>query len=651
MMRKFVLALLFFCCTTQVWSQDYTTVNTTNKKAKKWYDSSTREAFNGQPKDALNSINQALRLDPNFIDAHIQWANLQYDLGDYNQAEAGFMRVVGMDPNYSENAFYNLGLIGFKLKNYDKAGDYFQMYLDSDPKSTRRKQKAVKHLSRARVLAKATKNPVPFEPINLGPNINTPGDEYLPSLTADGQTLIYNVFRGNRINGDENFYTSKMVANEWQLGQPVNQVNTPYNEGAQSLSPNGRLLIFTACERKNGIGSCDLYYSEYTCDGWSKVKILPQPISTTAWESQPSISADGNTIYFSSNRKGTLGGKDLWMSQRMPNGKWQEPINLGDQINTSSDEKAPFIHPDGQTLYFLSEGHPGMGGTDLFVARKEANGVWGKPTNLGYPINSTSDEGPLIVSTDGQTAYFSSMNAFEGAQGKMDIYSFELYEAARPQPVTYTKAIVKDEETNAPLVAAIEIIDLASGQTLSKSTSDCEGEFLVTLPIGKNYMLNINKEGYLFHSENFALDNSSGISDPFELKIKLVPVPKDLTNSGETPKPNATPIVLKNVFFETGSSALLDISKVELNRLKTMLENYPNLRIQINGHTDNVGSDEANLNLSTDRAKAVHDFLVEKGINRERLKYKGFGETDPIATNTNEIGRQKNRRTEFVIIE
>lgn len=646
-----LLLLGWLLCLTQLLSaQTYTTVKTAHKKAVKLYEYSVQQAFNKQLKGALSDVEKALELEPNFIDAHLQWARIQYDLGNLEKAETGFLKVVALDANYSDNTLYNLGLINSKLKKYEQAVVYFQRYLDSDAKSTKMREKAKGHLKSNAFLAEAVKNPMPFEPVNLGANVNNQLDQYLPSLTADGNTLIYSVFKGSRVNGNEDFYVSKRVDGEWQLGKPVSGVNTPESEGAQSLSPDGRFLVFTACGRKGSAGKCDLYFTENICGEWTKVKMLPSPISTGAWESQPSISTDGKTLYFASDRKGSRGGKDLWSSTRNEDGTWSEPQNLGAKINSKGHEKAPFIHADGQTLYFLSMGHVGMGEEDVFIARKQPDGTWGEPKNLGYPINTKSSEGPIIVSVDGKTAYFSTNREYEGSQGKMDIYSFEMPKSLRPQPVTYVKAKVKDDDTRKALSASVEIIDLETGNVLSKSKSDCEGEFVITLPIGKNYMLNVSKEGYLFHSENFALTEKKDFAEPFLLKIDLVPIPEDLTNTGETAKPKSKPIVLNNVFFETGSAALQDVSKIELNRLKNLLEANASLKIQINGHTDNVGDQAANLELSTNRAKAVYDYLIENGIAASRLSFKGFGETESIATNTTAEGRQKNRRTEFVIL-
>lgn len=647
-MRRILLFGLLLCLTQILSAQTYTTKKTANKKAVKLYEQAMQQSFNKQLKGALSDVNRALEIEPNFIDAHLQWARIQYDLGNLEQAEIGFLKVVALDENYSDNTLYNLGLINAKLKKYDQAALYFQRYLESDAKSAKMREKANKHLANNKFLANASKNVAPFEPVNLGSAINSSRHEYFPTLTADGKTMVFTGHVG--ANNNEDFFVSKLVNGKWQTRRPIPGVNTGADEGAQCLSPDGKFLIFTACNRRDGAGRCDLFFTENKCGKWTKMKILGDPISTGAYEGTPSISPDGKTLIFTSDRKGTVGKKDLWSATRKDDGSWTVPKNLGRKVNSTGNEEAPFLHADGQTLYFLSDGHPGMGDLDLFVARKEADGSWGEPVNLGLPINSTLRESPIFVDFDGKTAYSSTTMKMEGAQGDLDIFKFEIPKNLRPQIVNYVKAEVKDGDSRKAVSASVEIIDLATGKVLSKSKSDCEGEFVIPLPIGKNYMLNVSKDGYLFHSENFALTEKKESAEPFALKIDLVPIPEDLANTGETAKPKSKPIILNNVFFETGSADLQDVSKLELNRLKDLLEANISLKIQINGHTDNVGDQAANLELSTNRAKAVYDYLIENGISASRLSFKGYGESESIATNTTPEGRQKNRRTEFVIL-
>ena len=314
------------------------------------------------------------------------------------------------------------------------------------------------------------------------------------------------------------------------------------------------------------------------------------------------------------------------------------------------------MHPDGSTLYFTSEGHAGMGGKDLFLSRIDSTGNWGEPQNLGYPINTKDNEGTITVSLDGKTAYFGRGN---GNEKKYDLYQFALHEKARPLPVTYVRATVRDAVTKEIIQGAkLDFVDLGTQKSSNVSLTDENGAFLVCLPFGKNYALNVSKTGYAFSSENFNLTETATFDKPFTLEIWLQQVaiaankPTD-TEGGkiEPSKIEDKPIILKNVFFETGKADLKRESQTELNKLKLLLQENPTMRIEISGHTDNVGTDTDNQILSEKRAKAVRDFLVANGIAADRLTFRGFGKTKPIDSNDTEGGRAANRRTEFVILK
>jgi outer membrane protein OmpA-like peptidoglycan-associated protein len=340
-------------------------------------------------------------------------------------------------------------------------------------------------------------------------------------------------------------------------------------------------------------------------------------------------------LYFVSNRKGGYGGYDIWKSVLTDKG-WGEPQNLGPNINTAYNEQSPFIHADDSTLYFCSNGWPGMGGQDLFVSKLGKDGVWQKPVNLGYPINTNGDESGLTISANGSTAYFSSNNL--NGMGGFDIYTFEMPLNIRPHLVTYVKGIVSDIKTKQPLEAAVEIIDLQNNLPVYQDSSAVDrGDFLVTLTSGKNYGLNISKDGYLFYSENFSLEGHEP-SKPFNINVLLEPI--EVGNK----------VILKNIFFDSNKFEIKPDSKPELDKLVDFLTLNPSLHIEISGHTDNVGNDQANQTLSENRAKAVFAYLIANKIAPARLVYKGYGKTQPIAPNETEEDRSKNRRTEFKII-
>lgn len=624
-------------------AQTYTTVKTTKEKALNAYNEGKSEAGRSQYAIALGYFERAIKEDKQFIDAHLALADTHLDLGNYTGAKKSFENALALDTLYAPLAFFRLAQTEWELNEYDAAAQQLRNYLNSKSKNIKNKADARRLLASALFASAAVKNPVPFNPQSLGSAINTPDDEYFPTLTADGETLLF-TRNESGFMGDENFYRSKKVAGVWQKAEPLEGVNTSDNEGAESISPDGTWLVFTACNRSGdgSQGSCDLYWSQEKANGWTKPAPFSNTINSSAWDSQPSISADGKSIIFSSRRPGGKGKEDLWITRRNPNGKWTKPVNLGMPVNTGGVEQTPFFHPDGQTLYFCSDSLPGMGGQDLYMSRLQPDSSWSTPLNLGYPINTAKDEVAMTVSLDGKTAYFATNRP--GSQ-KIDIYTFELPEYARPKPVTYAKVEVRDWSNDNPLSARLDFIDLKTGLTYVSVSTRKDGTALACLPSGAEYALRVNKDHYFFHSENFNLTDTSSYRKPYLLKVALQPIP----DSAATPVKGA-PIILRNVFFATGSAELVPASAAELDYVVRMLKQLSWLRIQINGHTDQVGTDAANQTLSEARAKAVYNYLINKGIASERLRYKGFGESRPLSSAPDtEEGRSQNRRTEFEV--
>ncbi len=631
-------------CTSSLFSQKYNTAETTPAKARSAYDDARRFIQQGDAPRALRALEEALRIDSNFIEARLVWAETHFDNGHWEIAEAGFEAVMRLNPNFHPSIPFNLALSEWRQDKFVEAHSHIDEFLQAGIKNADLLYKAQRLSENCLFAAQAVKNPVPFLPQTVGSGVNSDSDEYLPSLTADGSTMIFT----RRDDYDENFYVSTLLSdNSWGKAEFLEGVNTSQNEGAQAISADGSWLVFTACNRRNdgSQGNCDLYWSQQKGGAWTKAVPFSSAINSSDWDAQPSISPDGQTLYFSSSRAGGRGGRDLWFTSRQSGGRWTTPENLGTEINSRGDEQTPFIHPDGQTLYFTSDGLPGMGENDLYFVRRQPDGSWGKPENLGYPVNTRNNEGTLTVSLDGKTAYFAAKST--GGKASIDIFSFELPAHARPQPVTYAKARVTDASTGNPLVARVDFTDLKTGQNFASARTKPDGSFLVCLPAGIDYALNVSKEKYLFHSENFNLLETASFEKPFLLEIALQPI----TSGDEAtahPSPSK-PVVLRNVFFETGSAALLPASTNELNRLVDMLQETPTLRIAVSGHTDNVGDDASNQTLSENRAKAVYDYLVQKGVSSERLRFNGAGETKPIDTNDTAEGRARNRRTEFVV--
>jgi len=490
-------------------------------------------------------------------------------------------------------------------------------------------------------------NPVPFEPRNMGPNINTEYNDYLPSITADEQKMLitslipFDVEPNSPFAKDkhEDFFVSYKMDSTWSprknLGKPINTIG---NEGAQTMTADGTMLFFTACERPDGFGSCDIYFSFKKGNKWSMPKNIGRPINSRYWESQPAVSADGRELYFISNRPNGYGKTDIWVSTLNQFGEWTAPQNLGNRINTPDEELSPFIHADNNTMYFVSKGWLGMGGADIFISRRDTGLIWKDPINIGYPINTFQDESDIRVAAKGDIAYFSS-DRLEG-EGGIDIYAFELYEEMRPQEVSYVRGNIYDAKTMKKLSAKFELIDLKTGRLVIEAYSDpITGDFLVPLPVHRSYALNVSKQDYLFHSENFIVESVVNTYTSKDLDIPLKPI-----EVGRT-------VVLNNIFFDTDSSSLKPESRIELDKVGWFLKQNGNVKVEISGHTDNTGTAYSNKELSYKRARAVYDNLVGQGISPGRLKFTGKGSTEPIVPNDSEENKALNRRTEFKIIE
>ncbi len=600
------------------------------------------------PDQAIRFLKDALVVAPDYYDAWVDLGHLHRERREWEATVACYEKALRLDSLYRPAIWYQTALALREMGRFEEAIPKLETYLAQNPKNERQKAFAVQLLEQTRFAAQAVKNPVPFQPQPLHSFINTPLPEYLPSLSADGQLLVFT----RVVNGQEDFYFSfrSPETNDWQPPQPLEELNTPVNEGAHCLSADGRVLVFTACNQRDGLGSCDLYISTWSKGEWSPPRNLRAPVNSPGYETQPTLSANGNTLLFASTRPGGFGGNDLWQSDRLPDGRWSTPRNLGPVINTAEDDQAPFLHPDGRTLYFMSKGHPGMGGFDLFFSRKSDAGEWEKPQNLGYPINTLDNEGALIVSADGKKALFTKDQKQAEPKGRpvTDIYEFDLYAEARPTPVTYVRGVVKDAVTKTPVQATVQIASVEGGLREDSLSTWEDGSFFICLPLGENYAFTVEKKGYLFFSENYELREQREAGAPYEVEILLYPAPAVASPPGDQ-GPSSPPVVLRNVFFATGSAELRPASTAELDRLFRLLESNPAMRIELHGHTDDVGAEADNLDLSTRRAKAVYGYLIEKGIAPARLSYRGFGESMPLAPNTTPENRQRNRRTEFVV--
>jgi len=610
-----------------------------NKKAFQLYNQAIQRAEDGNFTSAVGLLLQAIETDKNYVDAYLSLAKAYNEIKNYKNSVDYYEKAFALDTNYTIDykLLYSDNLAG--LGEFEKALNAVnELLTKKPPKNSTSFQKALDRKKRYEFAVDYEKNHpnkmYVFAPKNMGSAINTSESEYFPSLTIDGNELVFT----RKLNGrnEDFFYSHKKSTGEWDVAKEIGgNLNTPMSEGAQNISQDGQWLVFTGCNRPQGFGGCDIYISFLADKGWSEAINLGGNVNSDQWDSQPCLSPDKKDLYFSSRRIGGLGGSDIYVCHLRPNGTWSNPENLGPQINTAGNEVSPFIHADNQTLYFSSNGLPGYGEQDLFYSKKNPDGSWSKPVNLGYPINTISEEATLFIAADGKTAYYASDRA--DSRGGIDIYSFELREDIRPQKTLWVKGRVFDKKTIKGLPSSVELTDLETKQLITNIQTDESGNYLITLPVGKDYAFNVNRKGYLFYSDNFLLARSSPDST-YEKNIPLQPI-----------EANAT-VVLKNIFFDVNKFELKNESQVELDKLVQLLADNPTVKIEISGHTDNVGKPADNLILSNNRAKAVINYLVSKNISMQRLTSKGYGETKPLADNKTEEGRAMNRRTEMRVV-
>ena len=607
-----------------------------SKKARQVYESAYDMAMQGDYIRSIERIDEAIRIEPKYVEAYLSRAGIQADLKNYQASVSDFETAFKLDSIFSSTYLLPYSISLAATGRFNQALDAINQFL-SNPTLNKQSIKAGEYRKSEYEFAVkyASEHPdsnYQFKPVHLGPGINTNNHEYFPTLTIDGKKMIFT----RRVNNDEDFYESNWNDGSWQTATPVKgKLNTNLNEGAQAISQDGSWLIFTGCNYNDGFGSCDLYISKLKRNGeWTEAENMGELINSEKWESTPSISFDKKDLYFSSSRNGGYGGKDIWVSHRLPDGKWSLPENLGPKINTYGDETCPFIHSDNTTLYFNSNAHMGYGMSDIFVTRKDDAGNWTLPLNLGYPVNTTDDEGSLYVASDGKTAYYASDRGT--LENKIDIYSFELKPEISAQKTLWVNGKVTDAITGKGLPSSVILTPISGNKKTTTIQTDEEGDFLATLPIGNEYSMEINRKGYLFYSDHFSTRNQE--DSFFTLQAPLQPIIKGAV------------MILKNIFFDSRDSTLKSESENELNLVVQLMNENPALVIEISGHTDSEGSKEYNRILSLSRARSVATYLKNKGIKASRMTAKGYGDTKPIAENTTEKGKSLNRRTEINIV-
>ena len=589
----------------------------------------------GYIKESVPALQKIIALDTSFVDAYLSLAGAYGELKDYNNAVLFYEKARTKDADYFKiyNLPYSINLAGLgRFQEALTAIDTFMAIPNISSRSVKSAQ--YRHACYSFAVDYHLHHPnlnYVFEPQNLGDSVNSPQSEYYPSLSIDDSLLVF-TRRGTAAR--EDFFETTLKKGIYSKANLINgDINLEPYKGAITVSADGSWLIFAGNFAK-GMGNFDIYISYLTNDGWSEPQNMGPEINSDFWDSSPCLSPDNRVLYFSSNRPGGFGGKDLYYSVRLSNGHWSAAKNMGALINSKGDETAPYIHADNQTLYYTSDGLPGYGGTDLFVSKKDTAGNWQAPENLGYPINTIENEGSICVSSDGTTAYYASDRA--DSRGGLDLYRFVLREDLRPHQTLYVKGKVFDAKTKAGLPCAVELIENSNNRTLMRIQSDETGKYFIPLPAGKDYTFTVNRKGYLFYSQLYELSKKVADST-YQKDIALEPLAENAS------------LVLRNIQFNTNSFELLPGSYVELNKLLESMNDNPTIHIRINGHTDNTGNENDNLVLSQKRARAVAQFLADHGIDVRRLSYKGLGSSAPIADNTTEAGRAANRRTEIVI--
>ncbi len=586
-------------------------------------------ANGGQAESAIGIIEDMIDKYPTWTAARKELSKIYYELGQKQKAVDQLEAMLAIDTTSQLPELYSLGRIYEGISEPEKALACYDALLKKNPADKGLADRATASkiaLEKKRDLWKSN-DAIQLQPFDS--DINTPNHEFLGRWMLDGQTMVFT----RRVFTQEDIFFASFdsTAGLWRIEEFT--FNSPQNEGAHALSPDGNYLIFSSDNRQDGLGSSDLYLSFKQNSKWTRPTNMGPAFNNAAWDGQPCFGLDGLTLFYASARPGGMGGRDIWYVYQLSAGKWSNPINAGPAINSAGDDESPFVHYDGQTMYFMRNSKEGLGGYDLYIARKGIDGKWQKAENMGSPINTGADEGALTVHPNGMTAIITRMTE----NAKNDLFEFELPEKFRSAPLQALTVTITDQGTAQPIRARIELFEIGESDTIRFSQwADNDGKISAVTRRNVSYGLMVSADGYILYSANLEPDTSSRR----ELDIRMIPI----TNAQEKV------IVLQNIFFETGSAELLPTSDPELNKLLWTLRKNTAMRIEIRGHTDNEGDDKSNQVLSEARAKAVYQYLVGRGIETARLTYTGMGETQPIADNNTPEGRKQNRRTEFKVI-
>ncbi len=641
-----------------------------------YYRDAEKEILKNNPKKAIRLFKKAIRENPNLTAAYRGMGLASEMINDYNAAAEYYEEVMAMDSMYSRPLYYELGEIHYKIGNVDRALYYFEKYkalqdttsvaftisteseykvneegkmtefgLNAEREKDLEQEFAEKvdgsiracYISQDSSKFREVKNIV-----NLGTAINSNKDEVFPYLSND-QAILFYTRRDNKKDDDDLMF-SKYESNKWRNSSPLGgSFNSRSPEGMSTLVRDGKMMYFTACQREQVYGYCDIW--EATMDGTdaSNVKPIMGYANSGKWESQASVSCDGSTLYFASDRPGGLGGIDIWKSTKDADGHWLDPINLGPRINTPEDEEAPFISNDGKTLYFSSTGHLGMGKQDIFVSFQDENDEWGTPVNLGPPINTAYWEFGFFISADGSTGYFASDRP--DGFGGMDIYKFELDQELHSDAMTFVEGYVRDAVDGSPIPTTVYI----EGREGIKTTA--EGRFFVCISSGDTINILVEAPNYKTFQQISGIpqwDNRNF----YPMDIDLVPlnynppvqqargIPEPRKKREEpAPKIKLRKNYTHEIFFAFDKAELTPTEAEKLDDFFAEHAKKKILRIEVFGFADDVGKEDYNYKLSEERAKNIAFYLfAEKGIPTEIVEREGRG---PISNNKRKAENRK----------
>ncbi len=627
--------LWVFCLLINAAAQAQDILSTKSKKAKEYYLASDNFRVRGQLDQAIDLLKKAIDKDEKFEEAYFRLA-LTYRSANNLQA-ASEMLEKGLRlttfPAKVKTYHFTLSECYLRQGKYDLALKSANQFIN-DEKFDKAKLAQMKVWKGQCEFALANQGQsLAYQLKPLSDTVNAFPLQYFPTITADEKELIFTMRMGIDHNANEDIMVStRDKNNRWTKPVSISQqINSDFREGASTISADGRTLIFTIC----GPRGCDLYESNKVGDEWSEPNSLGSAVNSSGWEAQPSLSSDGNELYFVSERKGGLGGYDIWYSRKGDNGNWTKAVNVGAPINTPFNEIAPYIHVNNQNLYFASNGLPGFGSYDIYVAEKKGD-TWQAPENMGAPLNDFEDQYSFTVTSNGKVAYYSK----EEGRDHSKIFTTpipERFQISRKGNVVSGR--VTDAVTKKPLKAKIELKELSSNITITHVLSDSiTGSYLIVVPGKSEYALFVNEPGYLFQSRNF---NYSDIDLTQAIRVDL-----ELFPAGQN-----SAIVLENIFFETNQFELLNKSSSELDHLVAYLLENPAINIEISGHTDNEGTDSYNQQLSMKRAHSVGTYLKNRGIHPDRVVERGYGSKKPLYPNDSEANRQKNRRIQLKIMK